>query len=216
MPWYRSPKILDDQVKSGKPWETAAKGESVEYSQEVYEAISNRVMGAYFGIACEIVESGISNISDLDLGVEVGLVMTPPFRMMNKVGIKKSFELVEAYAKENPGFKVAEILKKQAASGKPWKIPVVIREDKGNVALVKIRRPNTLNALNKEVLDQLFEIFTDIQKDPKIRGAVLTGFGTALPGLPRRGRRFSLVSLSQSSGSSPELVEHRGFRGWWE
>lgn len=46
------------------------------------------------------------------------------------------------------------------------------------MALVKIRRPNVLNALNKEVLDQLFEIFTNIQKDPKIRGAVLTGFGT--------------------------------------
>jgi len=178
MPWYRSPKILDDQVKSGKPWETPERGEKVEYSQEVYEAISNRVMGAYFGIACEIVESGITNISDLDLGVDVGLVMTPPFQLMNKVGVKKSLELVEAYAKENPGFKVAEILKKQAASGKPWKIPVVIREDRGNVALVKIRRPNVLNALNKEVLDQLFEIFTNIQKDPKIRGAVLTGFGT--------------------------------------
>ena len=178
MPWYRSPKILDDQVKSGKPWETPERGEKVEYNQEVYEAISNRVMGAYFGIACEIVESGITNISDLDLGVDVGLVMTPPFQLMNKVGVKKSLELVEAYAKENPGFKVAEILKKQAASGKPWKIPVVIREDRGNVALVKIRRPNVLNALNKEVLDQLFEIFTNIQKDPKIRGAVLTGFGT--------------------------------------
>lgn len=178
MPWYRSPKILDDQVKSGKPWETPERGEKVEYNQEVYEAISNRVMGAYFGIACEIVESGITNISDLDLGVDVGLVMTPPFQLMNKVGVKKSLELVEAYAKENPGFKVAEILKKQAASGKPWKIPVVIREDRGNVALVKIRRPNVLNALNKEVLDQLFEIFTDIQKDSKIRGAVLTGFGT--------------------------------------
>ena len=178
MPWYRSPKILDDQVKSGKPWETAAKGESVEYSQEVYEAISNRVMGAYFGIACEIVESGITNISDLDLGVDVGLVMTPPFQMMNKVGIRKSFELVEAYAKENPGFKVAEILKKQAASGKPWKIPLVLREDKGNVAIVKIRRPKVLNALNQDVFDQLKEIFTDIKKDPKIKGAVLTGFGT--------------------------------------
>jgi enoyl-CoA hydratase/3-hydroxyacyl-CoA dehydrogenase len=178
MPWYRSPKILDDQVKSGKPWETPERGEKVEYNQEVYEAISNRVMGAYFGIACEIVESGITNISDLDLGVDVGLVMTPPFQLMNKVGVKKSLELVEAYAKENPRFKVAEILKKQAASGKPWKIPVVIREDRGNVALVKIRRPNVLNALNKEVLDQLFEIFTNIQKDSKIRGAVLTGFGT--------------------------------------
>ena len=178
MPWYRSPKLLDDQVKSGRPWETPARGESVEYSQEVYEAVSKRAMGAYFGIACEIVESGIANIGDLDLGVEVGLVMTPPFRMMNKVGVKKALELVEAYANENPGFKVAGILKEQAATGKPWTIPVVIREDKGDVAIVKIRRPNALNALNDDVYQQLRDVFTDIQKDPKIKGAVLTGFGT--------------------------------------
>jgi enoyl-CoA hydratase/3-hydroxyacyl-CoA dehydrogenase len=177
-PWWRSPKILDDRVKSGVPWETAAKGETVEYSKEIYEAISSRAMGAYFGIACEIVESGITNIGDLDMAIEVGLVMTPPFKMMNQVGIKKSLELVEAYAKENPGFKVTEMLRKQAATGKPWKIPVVFREDKGDVAVVKIRRPNALNALNKDVFDQLEEIFTGIQKDLKIRGAVLTGFGT--------------------------------------
>ncbi len=178
MPWFRSPKILDDRVKSGIPWETAARGETVEYSQEIYEAISNRAMGAYFGIACEIVESGVTNIGDLDMGVDVGLVMTPPFEMMNKVGIKKSLELVEAYAKENPGFKVSEMLKKQAASGKPWTIPVVIREDKGDVAIVKIRRPKVLNALNEDVFEQLKEIFTGIKRDPKIKGAVLTGFGT--------------------------------------
>ena len=69
MPWFHSPRILDAQVKSGKNWETAAKGEPVEYGQDIYEAVSSRAMGAFFGIACEIVESGISNISDLDLGV---------------------------------------------------------------------------------------------------------------------------------------------------
>ena len=178
MPWFRSPKILDERVKSGIPWETAARGEQVEYSQEVYEAISSRAMGAYFGIACEVVESGITNIGDLDMAIEVGLDMIPPFRMMNKVGIEKSLELVEAYAKENPGFKVAGILKKQAASGKPWKIPVVFREDKGDVAIVKIRRPRVLNALNEDVFEQLRENFLNIQKDSKIKGAVLTGFGT--------------------------------------
>ncbi|MGO8987833.1 MAG: 3-hydroxyacyl-CoA dehydrogenase/enoyl-CoA hydratase family protein [bacterium] len=178
MPWFRSPKILDDRVKSGVPWEAAGKGEKVEYSQQVYEAISTRVMGAFFGIACEIVGSGISNIGDLDLAVENGLVMTPPFQLMNQVGIKKSLELVEAYAKENPGFKVAEILKKQAATGKPWKIPVVFREDKGDIAIVKIRRPRVLNALNADVFEQLRETFLGIQRDPKIKGAVLTGFGT--------------------------------------
>jgi enoyl-CoA hydratase/3-hydroxyacyl-CoA dehydrogenase len=208
MPWYRSPKILDDQVKSGKPWETAGKGEVVEYNPETYEAVSNRIMGAYFGMVCEIVESGITNIGDLEMALDVGLVMTPPFGMMNRIGVKKAFELVEAYAKENPGFKVAEILKKQAASGQPWKIPVVFREDKGNVALVKIRRPKVLNALNEEVFKQLMEIFTNIQKNPKIQGAVLTGFGTrafvsgadigmlAVQKRPEEAEAFCLESMS--------------------
>jgi len=178
MPWYRSPKILDEQVKSGKPWETAGRGENVDYSPETYQAVSDRVLGAYFGMACEIVGSGITNISDLELGVDVGLVMTPPFGLMNKIGLKKALELVETYAKENPGFKVADILRKQAITGQPWKIPVVLREDKENVALIKIRRPKVLNALNEEVFNQLRETILDIQKDPKIEGAVLTGFGT--------------------------------------
>ncbi len=178
MPWYHSPKILDDQVKSGKPWETAGKGEKVEYTPETYEAVSNRVIGAYFGMICEIVGSGISNIGDLELAMDVGLVLNTPFAMMNKMGVKKALQLVEAYAKENPGFKVADILAKQAASGQPWKIPVVFREDKGDVAIVKIRRPKVLNALNEDVFEQLGENFLAIMKDPKIKGAVLTGFGT--------------------------------------
>ncbi len=177
-PWWRSPKILDDQIASGKPWDVPARGETVEYSPQVYEAVSDRIMAAHFMIACEIVESGISNIGDVDLGVDVGLVMAPPFELMNKVGIKKALELVEAYAKENPRVKVSEMLRKQAASGKPWTIPVVIREDKGDVAVVKIRRPKVLNALNENVLAQMKDVFGDIKKDPKVKGAVLTGFGT--------------------------------------
>ena len=178
MPWYRSPKILDDQVKLNKPWETAAKGEVVQYSPETYEAVSNRILGAYFGMVCEIVGSGITHISNMELALDVGLVMTPPFSLMNKMGVKKALELVQAYAKENPGFKVDDILVKQAATGQPWKIPVVLREDKGNVAVIKIRRPKVLNALNAEVFEQLREILLNIQKDPKIEGVVLTGFGT--------------------------------------
>jgi enoyl-CoA hydratase/3-hydroxyacyl-CoA dehydrogenase len=177
-PWWRSPKILDDQIASGKPWDVPARGETVEYSPQVYEAVSSRILGAHFMIACEIVESGISNIGDVDLGVDVGLVMAPPFELMNKVGVRKALELVEAYAKENPGVKVSEMLRKQAASGKPWTVPVVIREDKGDVAVVKIRRPKVLNALNENVLAQMKDVFGDIKKDPKVKGAVLTGFGT--------------------------------------
>ncbi|MGQ9636323.1 MAG: 3-hydroxyacyl-CoA dehydrogenase/enoyl-CoA hydratase family protein [Thermodesulfobacteriota bacterium] len=178
MPWYRSPKLLDEQVKSGKPWETLEKGEEAYYNPEIYEAVSKRIMGAYFGMACEIIESGITNIGDFEMAIEVGLVMTPPFQMMNRIGVANALQLVNSYAEEHPGFKVADILKKQATSNQTWKIPVVFREDKGDVAIVKIRRPRVLNALNEDVFEQLREIFTEIQNDPKVIGAVLTGFGT--------------------------------------
>jgi enoyl-CoA hydratase/carnithine racemase len=76
------------------------------------------------------------------------------------------------------------------------------------VALVKIRRPKVLNALNEEVFKQLMEIFTNIQKNPKIQGAVLTGFGTrafvsgadigmlAVQKRPEEAEAFCLESMS--------------------
>jgi enoyl-CoA hydratase/carnithine racemase len=165
-------------VKAGKPWETPAKGETVDYGPETYERVSKKVMGAYFGMVCEIVDSGIVSTGDLEMGVEVGLAMAPPFELMNSIGVKEAAALVQAYAKEYSGFKVAPMLTKQAASGNPWKIPVVFREDNGEIAIVKIRRPKVLNALNRDVFAQLGEIFSDIKKDSKIRATVLTGFGT--------------------------------------
>jgi enoyl-CoA hydratase/carnithine racemase len=97
---------------------------------------------------------------------------------MNKLGIKESLKLVEDYAEENSGFKVTELHKRQAALDKPWKIPMIIKKDRGDVAIVKIRRPTVLNALNQDVYDQLTEVFSDIQNDPNIKGVILTGFGT--------------------------------------
>ncbi|GAH72658.1 unnamed protein product, partial [marine sediment metagenome] len=97
--------------------------------------------------------------------------------MMNKIGIDKALELVEACAKEWPEFIVPKVLVEQAKSGKPWDIPLALREDKDEVALITIRRPKTLNALNSTVISQLNKIFTEIKKDNKIKGAVLTGFG---------------------------------------
>ena len=177
MPWFHSPNILDSQIISGKPWDTPRRGEEVKYKEKAYKTVSDQVRGAYFGLVCEILDSGISNIADLEMAVESALVMNPAFQMMNKIGIDKALELVEAYAREWPDFIVPEVLVKQAKLGKPWDIPLVLREDRDDVALVTIRRPNTLNALNAAIISQLKTIFTEIKKDRRIKGAVLTGFG---------------------------------------
>jgi len=175
--WFHCPGILDSQVSIGRPWDTPMIGEAVGYNENDFETVSSLIKGAIFGLVCEILDSGISNIADLEMAVENALVMSPPFQMMNKIGVDKALGLVEVYAKEWPEFPVPKVLVEQARSGKPWDIPFVFREDKDDVAVVTIRRPKTLNALNPIVLKQLETIFSGIKKDSKIKGAVLTGFG---------------------------------------
>jgi enoyl-CoA hydratase/3-hydroxyacyl-CoA dehydrogenase len=177
MPWFHSPSLLENQIKFGKPWETTFVPDEVAFNENVFQEVSDKIKGAYFGLACEILDSGISDISDLEMAVESALVIKPPFQMMNRMGVDKALELVKAYAEEWPAFKVPDVLVKQAESGKPWLIPVVFREDEGDIAVVTMRRPRTLNALNGEVMRQLQTIFADIKEDSRIKGAVLTGFG---------------------------------------
>ncbi|MBI5500232.1 MAG: 3-hydroxyacyl-CoA dehydrogenase/enoyl-CoA hydratase family protein [Deltaproteobacteria bacterium] len=178
MPWYRSPKSLQERVKTGVAWEVAGKGETVEVPAAKAQRIADDMLGAFFGMAAEIVDSGIASIGDLDVAVETALVMKPPFRTMNKLGVGKALALVESYAARHPGFKVADVLRRQAASGKPFEVPFVFREDVDGVAVVTIRRPAVLNALNAELLRQIREHFEAIGRDPQVVGAVLTGFGT--------------------------------------
>ncbi len=47
----------------------------------------------------------------------------------------------------------------------------------GAVTLITLNRPNALNALNSQVLDELIEVFAAFEADPGQRCAVLTGAG---------------------------------------
>ncbi|NOR12630.1 MAG: hypothetical protein GQ545_05190 [Candidatus Aminicenantes bacterium] len=177
MPWFHSPAILNNQVALDKPWKTSWKHEDVHYNESVYEKVADIIKGAYLGLVCEALDSGIVALGDLEMAVESSLVIKAPFQMMNTMGVDRALELVKAYAEEWPGFKVPDVLVKQAVSGEPWNIPMVFREDREDVVVVTIRRPSALNALNTTIMSQLKNVFSDIQRDDKIKGAVLTGFG---------------------------------------
>jgi enoyl-CoA hydratase/3-hydroxyacyl-CoA dehydrogenase len=177
MPWFHCPHLLEAQIAIGKHWETSFKPHEVSYSESVYQKVSDQIKGAYFGLVCEVLDAGISTLGDLEMAVESALVIKPPFQMMNQMGVDKAYALVKNYAEEWPGFKVPEIMAKQAESGKPWPIPMVFRKDEDNVAILTIRRPSTLNALNAEVMAQLLAHFENIKDDENIKGVVLTGYG---------------------------------------
>jgi enoyl-CoA hydratase/3-hydroxyacyl-CoA dehydrogenase len=170
MPWFHSPPTLEEKAATGARWRTADRGETVSYSNQMYEEISRTLLGAYFGLACEAVEGGIADIGDLEIAVELGLALKPPFAMMNELGPRKVRDLVEAYAKANPGFKVPK-------GFGPFVIPQLQREDRDGVAILTLRRPKVLNALTRELIRQVDLQLTSIKDDPAVKGAVITGFG---------------------------------------
>lgn len=55
----------------------------------------------------------------------------------------------------------------------------LIYEVKDGIAYVTVNRPKALNALSKGVLDELFQAFTLVDKDPDVGAAILTGEGRA-------------------------------------
>lgn len=53
----------------------------------------------------------------------------------------------------------------------------ILFEQKGNIAIIKINRPDKLNALNKKVLEELYNAFKHCGEVETIWGVILTGTG---------------------------------------
>lgn len=175
--FYRVPERLQTMVDSKADWEVPGKGEKIEVPADREKLIADEMLGAYFGMVCEMIDAGIISVSDFDLLIGTALDMNPPFTYMNAMGLDKALALVESYAKKYPAMPLSKSLKERAASGKPWEILDVLYEQRGDVAIITIRRPKALNALNSKVFAELTAYIEKIRSDPAIKAAVLTGFG---------------------------------------
>jgi len=178
MPWFRCPSMLRRAADAGERWPMAERGAVVEVPPDVEDRVREALLGAYFGLVTEVVDADVIDLGSQELAVSTALAVKPPFAMMNQLGVARALALVEAYAAGHAGFRVPALLQAQAASGEPWKIPVVVRRDEGDVAVITLRRPSALNALNTAVFDQLEEHLQAVAADGSLVGAVVTGFGT--------------------------------------
>ncbi len=176
-PWYRTPERLQKLVDAKEQWDVPARGEKIEVPPDKEKQIADEFMGAYFGMVCDMLDSKIITTSDFDLLVGVSLDMKPPFTFMNEIGVDKALALVEAFAKKYPDMPVSKTLKAQAASGKPWEVFDVILEKKGDVAILTVRRPKALNALNSKVSSEIHHYCDMLKNDPSTKAVVVTGYG---------------------------------------
>jgi enoyl-CoA hydratase/3-hydroxyacyl-CoA dehydrogenase len=176
-PWFRVPESLARAVADKAAWETPGRDEKVEIPDAKAREIGDLLTGAYCGLVGEILDAGISNVSDLDMAVGTALVVKPPFQLMNELGPREVLELVEGFHARSPRFVVPRCLKAQAERGAPWEIPVVLADTIDAVRVLTLRRPAVLNALNETVFEQLERAVKEAAADPKVQGLVITGFG---------------------------------------
>lgn len=176
--WFHTPDSMKKAVETGAAWPTAKRGTKVELSADKRKLLGDMITGAYLGLAGEVLDSGISSLSDLEMEIELALVMTPPFTLANRLGVDRALDLVRAYNARHPAFPVPRCFEEQARKGAPFDLPVVLREDEGDVAVLTLRRPRVLNALSHHVFEQIGAHMRDIKDHAQIKAVVLTGFGS--------------------------------------
>lgn len=174
-PFYAPAPILKAQMEKKANWILEGK-----VDQSKVPAIADRFQGVCLGVAAALVDEGVASIEDTDRGAKIGLRwILGPFEIMNKIGIGKTHEVVQAICRKYPDFKMPAILEKQHRLGKPFEFNFVDLEVKNGIAYVTLNRPEAMNALNETVVAQLDRRFAEAEANAGVKAIVFQGAGKA-------------------------------------
>ncbi|RLB17754.1 MAG: 3-hydroxyacyl-CoA dehydrogenase/enoyl-CoA hydratase family protein [Deltaproteobacteria bacterium] len=174
-PFYATSECLKAQGEAGKPWDLSG-----EVDESRVAEVGDRFLGVCLGVAAALVDEGVASMEDTDRGAKIGLRWSlGPFEIMNRIGIDKTYEVVQAIVERYPDFNMPHILQEQKDLGKPFAFQFVDLEIKDGIAYITINRPEAMNALNETVVSQLDARFTEAEKNPEAVAIVFQGAGKA-------------------------------------
>lgn len=173
-PFYGPAELLKQKIGEGGLWDLSGEADSSKF-----DAVNERMMGATALIVTSLVEEGVSTIEDVDIGARVGLRWPiGPYELINRIGVSK----VAGYARslaEMWSINVPGMLEQQANIGQDFPIQLVSSVIRDGVATVTVNRPDAMNALNENVVDQFAKVFNCVANNPEVTGIVIAGTGKA-------------------------------------
>ena len=228
-PWFRVPRLLEEAVAedgpTGRVWDVPARGEEVAVPEDRRQRIEERITAAYLGLAGWTAADGAISVPDLDMSCHLALAVVHPFGLMRRLGRERVSALLASYREREPGFFDPAGLAGHLPEWTSRPVSRVGRRDvrmgTGAVAVLTIRRPEVLGALDEEVFGELDAHCGAIAADAGILGAVITGFGVkafvsgadvrmlARIGSPADGERMSRAShevLNRIAGLGKPVV----------
>jgi enoyl-CoA hydratase len=85
---------------------------------------------------------------------------------------------------------------------------ILFEEIEAGIGLLTLNRPHRLNALNLEMLDELYDLFRKLDKEPDVRVLILTGAGRGFcSGADLRDERLSSEEGMRAFTSAPIHLE---------
>jgi enoyl-CoA hydratase / 3-hydroxyacyl-CoA dehydrogenase len=157
-------------------WLTHRPGSPVTVPENIRTRIRDRLLGILFSQTFDIVDRGIGTPADVNFGCQVALGFRKgPLDLMRDMGSHDVKRIMKRFAKERPGF---------PAAGKPFAFyqnfrRFILVDDIDNVKVITIRRPQSMNALNDELTDEILAVLKESAGDPAVKGFVITGYGAA-------------------------------------
>ncbi|OYT34728.1 3-hydroxyacyl-CoA dehydrogenase [Archaeoglobales archaeon ex4484_92] len=203
-------------MKSGKGFYDWSAGRP-KIPQELagkYDAL--RLLAPMVNIASELIQLGVADAKEIDTAMKLGTNMPKgPCEFGDEIGLDVVLSKLEELFKEKAIdiVKPTETLKKMVSEGKlgeksgegfykyagefVFKNIVVERDEENKIAKIIINRPQRLNALSLETLDEISEALKQLEKDENTRVLVFTGAGD---------RAFSAGFDLQSAMQDPTLL----------
>ena len=156
-------------------WKVNRPGTKVDMPEDLKEWIGDRLRGLVFSQCFDIADRSIGTRSDLNLGSIIGLAFKKGvFEIMSDLGTQEVERIVKNFASERPGFP----LPKHAIENYTDFPKDILVDDMNGVRIISIRRPQAANSLSAHTCDEILTELKKGEKDPSIKGFIITGYGT--------------------------------------
>ena len=170
---YYGAECLKHTIANSGMWEI---DENTECDDETSKIIKERLLGQVFAVSAQIVEEEICSIEDVDRGAKVGLRWAEgPFEIANRIGIENAKIMAAQYAKL-AGFELPIWINEKEGS---FNFNYIDAKIDGKVARIVLNRPEAMNALNEEVVNQLGKVLDELNSNENISTIILEGAGKA-------------------------------------
>ena len=170
---FRGAESLRSLVDASEMWEI---GDEEDCDDDSSAIISERLLGQVFSVAAQIVEEGICSMEDVDRGAKVGLRWARgPFEIANKIGIGRAVGMACSYS-ELAGLELPGWFEDR---NQDFEFSYVDVEVSDGVAIVRLNRPEAMNALNVTLVNQLGECLDKLNSMEEVSTIVLEGAGKA-------------------------------------